>query len=42
MTDNEFFKLDQEQWYCEFVDTEVSQIVSDTYPHPEKFEDVPF
>lgn len=44
MTDNEFFRLDQEQWYQEWVDTEVSEIREDTNPHTEIFEleDVPF
>ena len=44
MTDNEFFKLDQLQWFTEFVDTEVSQNFIHTNQHPEKFvlEDVPF
>jgi hypothetical protein len=44
MSDNEFFRLDQEQWYREYVDTEVSEIREHTNPHTEKFEfdDVPF
>lgn len=44
MTDSEFFRVDQEQWYAEWVDTEVSEIVRDTNTHPEffTFEDVPF
>ena len=44
MTDNEFFRLDQLQWYAEYVDTEVSEIRQYTNPHTEKFEfdDVPF
>jgi hypothetical protein len=44
MSDNEFFKLDQEQWFTEYVDTEVSEIREHTNPHTEKFEfdDVPF
>jgi len=44
MTDNEFFRLDQEAWYAEWVDHEVREIVSDTYPHTENFafDDIPF
>jgi len=44
MSDNEFFRLDQLQWYTEYVDTEVSEICQHTNPHSEKFEfdDVPF
>lgn len=44
MTDNEFFRLDQEQWYQEFVDHEVSEILTDTNTHREffEFDDVPF
>jgi hypothetical protein len=43
MTDNEFFRLDQEQWYSEFVDQEVREIVMSTIPHEEIFLlDVPF
>jgi hypothetical protein len=44
MSDNEFFRLDQLQWYTEYVDTEVSEIREHTNPHSEKFEfdDVPF
>jgi len=44
MTDNEFFRLDQESWYTEFVDTEVSEIQQDTCTHIEFFdlEDVPY
>lgn len=44
MTDNEFFRLDQEAWYVEWVDTEVREIVSDTNPHNEffEFDDVPY
>jgi len=44
MTDNEFFRLDQEQWYSEWVDAEVSEILSDTHTNAEffTFEDVPF
>lgn len=44
MTDREFFRLDQEQWYQDFVDTEVSEILTDTDHHREifEFDDVPF
>ena len=44
MTDNEFFRLDQEAWYAEWVDTEVREIVEDTNPHTENFafDDIPF
>lgn len=42
MTD--FFRLDQEQWYQDFVDAEVYEIVKDTHTHREffEFDDVPF
>jgi len=43
MTDNEFFRLDQEQWYQEFVDAEVYEINQSTIPQEENFLlDVPF
>lgn len=43
MTDNEFFKLDQEQWYCEFVEHELPQNIGDSYPQDENFFlDLPF
>lgn len=44
MADNEFFRMDQEQWYMEFVDAEVAQIREDTNTHTEffEFDDVPF
>ena len=43
MTDREFFIADQEQWYSEFVDAEVSEIREATIPHEENFfVDVPF
>ena len=29
MTDKEFFQLDQQQWFEDFVDEEVSQILHD-------------
>ena len=38
MTDSEFFRLDQESWYTEFVDTEVSEILTDTNAHIEFFD----
>ena len=44
MTDREFFQVDQEQWFNEFVDAEVSEIREHTYHHDEffVFEDIPF
>jgi hypothetical protein len=44
MADNEFFRMDQEQWYNEFVDAEVSEIRQSTNTHGEffEFDDVPF
>lgn len=44
MTDREFFQQDQMQWYQEFVDAEVSEILTDTHTHREffEFDDVPF
>jgi hypothetical protein len=43
MTDNEFFRLDQEQWYQDFVDAEVYEINQSTILHEENFLlDVPF
>jgi hypothetical protein len=43
MTDNEFFKLDQELWYSEYVEQELSKKVSDTNTQIENFFlDVPF
>ena len=44
MADSEFFRLDQETWYTEYVDAEVREIREDTYPHREffEFDDVPF
>jgi hypothetical protein len=29
MTDREFFQLDQQQWFEDFVDAEVSKILED-------------
>jgi hypothetical protein len=44
MTDNEFFRLDQLQWYAEYVETQLPKNLVNSYPHTEKFEfdDVPF
>ena len=44
MTDREFFKFDQEQWYMEWVDAEVSEIRESTNTHDKffEFDDVPF
>ena len=43
MTDNEFFKLDQELWFQEYVESELSKKVSDTNTQIENFFlDVPF
>lgn len=44
MNTNDFFRLEQEQWYTEFVDAEVSEILEDTNQHGEifEFDDVPF
>jgi len=44
MTDTDFFRLGQEQWYQDWVDAEVSEILEDTCPHSEifEFDDVPF
>ena len=43
MTDNEFFKLDQELWFTEYVEQELSKKVSDTDTQIENFFlDVPF
>ena len=43
-TDNDFFRMDQYQWYADWVDAEVREILADTNPHHEnfEFEDVPF
>ena len=42
--DNDFFRLDQQAWFQEFVDHELSKIPEDTNPQVEKFEfdDLPF
>ncbi len=44
MTDSEFFRADQEQWFTDFVDQEVSEIRQDTNTHDEffEFDDLPF
>ena len=44
MSDREFYRFDQEQWFEEFVDAEVSEIIGDTNAHIEffEFDDVPF
>ena len=43
MADNEFFRMDQEQWYSEFVDAEVYEIRQATTAHEEIFFlDIPF
>lgn len=43
-TERDFFRLDQQEWFQEFVDAELSEMLADTNPHPEKFEfdDIPF
>lgn len=44
MTEREFFLQTQEDWYAEFIDAEVREILSDTNTHREffEFDDVPF
>ena len=44
MTDNEFFRLDQEQWFMELKEHELPKNFQDTNTPVEKFEfdDVPF
>lgn len=44
MTDREFFLQTQEDWYTEFVDAEVKEILRDTNAQSEifEFDDVPF
>jgi hypothetical protein len=44
METQDFFRLDQEQWYSDFVDREVIAIREDTDPQIEffEFDDVPF
>jgi hypothetical protein len=43
MSDNEFFSLNQEQWFQEFVETELSKNLSTIYVHDKffEFDDVP-
>ena len=43
MTDTEFFSLNQEQWFTEFVEYELSKKVADTNAHDNffEFDDVP-
>jgi hypothetical protein len=42
-TDNDFFRLDQQQWFEDFVDTELSEMLSDTQdPQKFEFDDIPF
>jgi hypothetical protein len=43
MTDTDFFTLNQEQWFKEFVETELSKKVADTHAQIEifEFDDVP-
>lgn len=43
-TERDFFREDQLQWYCEFVDAEVSEMNQPTHTHREffEFDDVPF
>jgi len=44
METTDFFRLDQLQWYQDFVDLEVNTIREDTNTHREffEFDDVPF
>jgi hypothetical protein len=44
MTDTEFFKFDQDQWFQEYMNTQLSKNFENTNPHGEKFEfdDVPW
>jgi hypothetical protein len=44
MTDTDFFSLNQEQWFTEYVQQELSKKVADTNAHREifEFDDVPF
>ena len=44
MSDTDFFSLNQEQWFTEFVEAELSQKVADTNAHREffEFDDVPY
>ena len=44
MTKDDFFRLDQEQWFMEIKEAELPEIPTDTNPQIEKFifEDIPF
>lgn len=44
MTDSEFYRLDQEQWFTEFVECEVRENFADTHAHNRifEFDDVPY
>lgn len=44
MTDREFYRFDQEQWYTEFVEHEHRENFGSTIVHFEifEFDDVPF
>ena len=44
MSDNEFFRFDQEAWFAEWVDAEVHEIRQATNTHGEffEFDDVPY
>lgn len=44
MTDKEFYRLDQEQWFTEFVEWEVRENLPDTHAHNKifEFDDVPY
>ena len=42
-TDNDFFRLDQQQWFEDFVDCELSEMFDDTQdPQKFTFDDVPY
>lgn len=44
MTDTEFFKLNQEQWFAEFTEAELSENLPAIHVHAEffEFDDVPW
>lgn len=44
MSDTDFFSLNQEQWFQEYVEHELSKNLVDTNPQIEKFtfDDVPY
>lgn len=44
MIQTDFFKLDQVQWFTEYLETELSKKLTDTQAYIEKFEfeDIPF